>query len=205
MRNILKWSMLMIGPITWGLHPNNRPYLQQEAGQPADIQAQIYSVSPSACLVHAKLQTSGECGKHTDLLITIAVDKTTQLIGPDKKPTTLTQLLPGMRIRVQGMFTDRESIAADKIQLISRKIHLKRARLYGRVSRSDYHEIILLTKKQQMVRLQKWPGGMKLVGIEKRPFQQRGFAAVPSGSEIVVRGWYLEKDIILVNFLRFVK
>lgn len=114
----------------------------------------------------------------------------------------LRQIMPGMRIRVQGEQTgSEESVLASEVRLISYKIHLKPANLTGSAIRSDEAELVFRTGGRT-VRLQRWPGGVKLVGVAAKAFQRRGFAALASGTRLQVRGWFLEDNLVLASYIK---
>lgn len=204
MRIILCGLMVVIGFLGGSMGEAFRLFVQQNrVPNPVSVQVQVYDLSRSAHIIHARLLTSE---KHraspSSKLISIAANESTKLLSPDKRPIPLARLHPGMRIRVQGVYVDRESIVADEIQLLDWQIHLKRAAIKGTVVASTYHDAILQVGKRRQVHLQRWSGGVKVEGVPPQEFQRNGFAALAVGSKVKVRGWYLERDIVLVEFLR---
>ncbi len=202
MRIILCSLMVAIGFL--GTGEAFRLFVQQNrVSEPVSIQVQVYDVSRSAHIIHARLLTPK---KHrtspSPELISIAVDESTKILSPDKRSIPLARLYPGMRIRVQGVYVDQQSILAEEIQLLDWKIHLKRAVLKGTIVASTSSDAILQVGERRQVRLQRWSGGVKVEGVALQEFQQGGFAVLSVGSKVEVRGWYLERDIVLVEFLR---
>lgn len=204
MRIILCGLMIAIGFLDGSVTEAFRLFGQQNSvSKPVSIQVQVYDVSRSARIIHAKLLTPKKhWASPSSKLISIAADDSTKILSPDKRSIPLARLHSGMRIRVQGVYVDRESIVADEIQLLDWKIHLKRAALKGTVVASTYHDAILQVGKRQRVHLQRWSGGVMVEGVFLQGFQRKGFAALAVGSKVEVRGWYLERDIVLVEFLR---
>ena len=202
MRVILCSLMVAIGFL--GIGEAFRLFVQQDrVSKPVSIQVQVYDVSRSARIIHARLLTPK---KHrtspSSEPISIAVNESTKILSPDKRSIPLAQLYPGMRIRVQGVYVDQESIVAEEIQLLDWKIHLKRAALKGTIVASTSHDAILQVGKRRQVHLQRWSGGVKVEGVALQEFQRDGFAVLAVGSKVEVRGWHLERDIVLVEFLR---
>ncbi|MFN3689595.1 MAG: hypothetical protein ACK4UU_01565 [Fimbriimonadales bacterium] len=171
--------------------------------KPVSFQVQVYDVSPSARLIHARLLTPK---KHrvfpSSKLISVAVDESTKILSPDTRAIPLARLCPGMRIRVRGVSVAQDAILADEIQLLDWKIHLKRAALKGTIVASTHHDALLQVGKRQRVRLQRWKGGVKVEGVAQQAFQRNGFTALAVGSKVEVRGWHLDRDIVLVALLR---
>lgn len=199
-------------------NPQNQPLqIEVQRYQPIQVEVQIYDLSYSAEVIHSHLLKVDkpkikprDIPLHeriqvaTDRLIGVAIGENTKVLAPNGKPIRWRALLPGMRLRVRGVFIDRESITADEIRLVSWKIYLQRAHLRGQIAQASCVDAHLRTARGEVC-LSKWPGGVRVVGVDRQQFIQSGFAVFGVGSEVEVRGWYREPCEVLVEWVRLVK
>lgn len=78
---------------------------------------QIYDVSLSARVMHARPVTCGRPTHASKSLVVIAVDRDTRILSPDGRQVHLRQLRPGMHVRVRGEQTSPGSILAAEVRL----------------------------------------------------------------------------------------
>ncbi|MDW8107039.1 MAG: hypothetical protein RMK45_06120 [Armatimonadota bacterium] len=165
---------------------------------------QVHGISPSAQIIHARSVQAVQTRKDAPL-VSIAADKRTRILSPQGKPIALRQLMPGMRVRVRGERRGTSGdVLASEVRLLSYEIHLRRLRVIGRAVRSSKTELVVQIGKRRM-RIQRWPGGIRAVGVDAKAFHKRGFAAVPAGADLQARGWLLEDDLLLASYLHIMR
>ncbi|MDW8052785.1 MAG: hypothetical protein RMJ83_09960 [Armatimonadota bacterium] len=165
---------------------------------------QVHGVLPSAQIIHARSVQTARTRQDVSL-VSIAVDRRTRILSPQGKPIPLRQLMPGMRVRVRGERRGTSGdVLASEVRLLSYEIHLRRLRVIGRAVRSSKTELVVQIGKRTM-RIQRWPGGIRIVGVDAKAFQKRGFAAVPIGANLQARGWLLEDDLLLASHLHVMR